>query len=77
MNKDYDLRQPYNNVSLVAIGKLKISGESAINSALYGVYCEALTAVKKAIKEGATISDLEKAITDFGANEGRIVKDRN
>ena len=75
MTQNYDLRQPYNNVSLEAMRKLGVRETNSVNQALYGVYCEALIAIQSAISQGAKIGDLEKEIAKFGAKEGRIVKD--
>ncbi|MEK6898118.1 MAG: hypothetical protein AABX28_02045 [Nanoarchaeota archaeon] len=74
-NKKYDLRNPYNLASLKAIRMMEVRETDQVDKALYGVYCEALEAVKRAIKNGAQVSDLEKAINELGASEHRIIRE--
>ena len=70
-----DLRQPYNNVSLAAARMLGLRNSATIDRALYGIYCEALVAIQKAIEQGASLGDLEKTIQKFGAKGSRILTD--
>jgi len=74
-NKTYDLRNQYNFANLEALRLMGVRETDRVNRALYGVYCEALHAVKEAIEQGAQIGDLEKAINDIRASESRIVEE--
>ena len=69
------LRNPYNSVLYKASENLEIPTTKIAETA-YGIYVEALHAVKKAIIElGAETSDLIKVIDKLGVENHRIVED--
>ncbi|MBI1972521.1 hypothetical protein HYS50_00780 [Candidatus Woesearchaeota archaeon] len=68
------LRNPYNTPFTIADSVVKNASEQGTRlsqseraTLFYGLYCQALIAVKEAIKAGADTSDLVHAIDELGA----------
>lgn len=72
---DGELRNPHTLILSEAFRRLNIEDTDESYKVLYGIYCEALTAVRKSIQQGAQAGDLEKAIENLGAFKHRLTSE--
>ena len=67
------LINPYAAISMMSSSQIREAVSTGqIDKATYGIYCEALQAVRQAIRDGATIGDLETALASIDPEAHRL-----